>query len=132
MHPEWNRRQTLLQINNTHNLRGLFKVELKFHLYSMYIETKTKYFKKIYVLRKVEFFMKKKYVAVMLGLVLSMSTASVYAAEEYAEEISKKADTVLSEFNLSEVVSESVQSYEALAQTKENRNGNGLTVTVLL
>ena len=37
--------------------------------------------------------MKKKYVAVMLGLMLSMSTASVYAAEEYAEEISKKADT---------------------------------------
>lgn len=93
MYPEWNGRQTLLQINNTHNLHGLFKVELKFHLYSMYIETKTKYFKKIYVLRKVEFFMKKKYVAVMLGLVLSMSTASVYAAEEYAEEISKKADT---------------------------------------
>lgn len=89
MYPEWNGRQTLLQINNTHNLHGLFKVELKFHLYSMYIETKTKYFKKIYVLRKVEFFMKKKYVAVMLGLVLSMSTASVYAAEE----ISKKADT---------------------------------------
>lgn len=38
--------------------------------------------------------MKKKYVAVMLGLVLSMSTASVYAAE--------------------------------------NRNSNGLIVTVLL
>ena len=213
--------------------------------------------------------MKKKYVAVMLGLVLSMSTASVYVAEEYAEEISKKADTtgfigiyryrvtdadggvkyvfldcrrelsnfrtvfittvsvsvlgfaavfVLvvifsrmvfrpveesiqkqkrfitdashelktpltiidantevmemengesqwtkstrkqiqrlsglvqqlvtlsrldeekglqnpAEFNLSEAVSESVQSYEALAQTKENRNGNGLIVTVLL
>ena len=29
--------------------------------------------------------MKKKYVAVMLGLVLSMSTASVYAAENAAE-----------------------------------------------
>ena len=85
MYPEWNGRQTLLQINNTHNLHGLFKVELKFHLYSMYIETKTKYFKKIYVLRKVGFFMKKKYVAVMLGLVLSMSTASVYAAENVAE-----------------------------------------------
>ena len=85
MYPEWNGRQTLLQINNTHNLHGLFKVELKFHLYSMYIETKTKYFKKIYVLRKVEFFVKKKYVAVMLGLVLSMSTASVYAAENVAE-----------------------------------------------
>ena len=85
MYPEWNGRQTLLQINNTHNLHGLFKVELKFRLYSMYIETKTKYFKKIYVLRKVEFFVKKKYVAVMLGLVLSMSTASVYAAENVAE-----------------------------------------------
>lgn len=39
MYPEWNGRQTLLQINNTHNLHGLFKVELKFHLYSMYIVT---------------------------------------------------------------------------------------------
>ena len=29
--------------------------------------------------------MKKKYVAVMLGLMLSMSTASVYAAENAAE-----------------------------------------------
>lgn len=52
MYPEWNGRQTLLQINNTHNLHGLFKVELKFHLYSMYIETKTKYFKRYMVTKK--------------------------------------------------------------------------------
>lgn len=77
--------------------------------------------------------MKKKYVAVMLGLVLSMSTAvSTQQKNMQKKSARKQIQQVLSEFNLSEVVSESVQSYEALAQTKENRNGNGLTVTVLL
>ena len=123
MYPEWNGRQTLLQINNTHNLHGLFKVELKFHLYSMYIETKTKYFKKIYVLRKVEFFMKKKYVAVMLGLVLSMSTASVYAAESTAAAAGESETAAESETDSKSDEADSASSDDKNASQGEKPDG---------
>ena len=58
----------------------------------MYIETKIRYLRYTYKERW-NFFMKKKYVAVMLGLVLSMSTASVYAAGSSATAAAGDADS---------------------------------------